>query len=70
MFTAQITIAQQETKATVTPLMAVKAAFNTKKYRVEIYENESSLMTIHAKDEEEAKAILKNMITRLKRRYQ
>ena len=70
MFTAQITIVKQEAKATVTPLMAVKSAFKTKRYRVEIYENESSLMTFYAKDEEEAKAELKNMITRLKRRYQ
>lgn len=70
MFTAQITTTKQEAKATVTPLLAVKAAFKTKKYRVDIYENESSLMTLYAKDEEEAKAELKNMIARLKRRYQ
>jgi len=68
MFTAQITIRQEEKEAK-TALLAVTAAFKTKKYRVEVYENGTSLFTFYAIDEEEAKAEVKNMMARLKRRY-
>ena len=69
MFIAEITIRQEKEKETKTALAAVAAAFKTKKYRVEVYENGTSLFTVFAKDEEEAKAEVKNMMTRLKRRY-
>ena len=68
MFTAQITIKQEE-KETRTALMAVMSAFKTKKYRVEVSENGTPLFTFYAKDEEEAKVEVKNMMARLKRRY-
>lgn len=68
MFKAQITIRQEEKEAK-TALLAVTHAFKAKKYRVEVFENETSLFTVYAKDEAEAKAEAKNMMARLKRRY-
>ena len=69
MFKAQITLAWRAYRQTNTALSAVKAAFQTMRYRVEVFENETSLFTFYAKDEEEAEAEVKRMMARLKRRY-
>ncbi len=71
-YTAIIKIVKQAPtpKPTKTALGAVKAAFKTKKYLVEIYQNGTSLLSCYAKDEAEAAAETKNMIARLKRRHQ
>ena len=69
-YTASVTIVKRIPTSKKTALGAVKAAFNAKKYRVEIYQNGTSLLSFYAKDEAEAAAETKNMIARLKRRYQ
>lgn len=69
-YTATIGIVKQTTASKKTALGAVQAAFKAKKYRVEVYQNGTSLLSFYAKDETEAAAETKNMIARLKRRYQ
>lgn len=78
-YTATITIdiakQSQDPKPLKTALGAVKAAFKARKsrqilsYRVDIYQNGTSFLFFFAKDEAEAIAETKNMISRLKRRY-